>query len=349
MLRPRANAAHGFARARCTLISFRGSIRRYLHGDCLHISPEVRDAVTTRKPVIALETTVYTHGYPREEWSAMPQVLESIVREEGVVPATIGVLNGIAHVGMTPRELNILTACSKAGDAMKIARRDLSYICGLGVSGKPVNGGTTISGTIALAHAAGIRILGTSGLGGVHRGAENTMDISADLVELGRSPVTVVSSGCKSFLDVDRTLEYLETQSVCVATFADGRAGDVDFPAYFMRDSGVKSPLTVDSEFEAASMIYAQSRLGISAGILLANPITEKLSIPAARMSRMVDAALHAAGETAHTGSRQTPFVQARLKDMSGEDSILANRILTESNVRLAARVAVELARLDNR
>ncbi|KAF2212208.1 hypothetical protein CERZMDRAFT_67890 [Cercospora zeae-maydis SCOH1-5] len=342
-------AVHGFARGRCTLVGVQSSIRHYSHGDCLRISSEVRDAVSTGKPVVALETTVYTHGYPRAEWSAMPQVLESIVREEGAVPATIGVLNGIAHVGMSRRELDMLTICSKAGDAMKIARRDLSYICGLGISGKPINGGTTISATIALAHAAGIRILGTSGLGGVHRGAEHTMDISADLVELGRTPVSVVSSGCKSFLDIDRTMEYLETQSVCVATFADGRTGDVDFPAYFMRDSGVKSPLTVDSEVEAASMIHAQRKLGISAGTLLANPITEKLSIPAARMNAMVDAALHAATESAHTGSSQTPFVQARLKDMSGEDSIIANRVLTERNVRLAARVAVQLARLESR
>jgi pseudouridine-5'-phosphate glycosidase/pseudouridine kinase len=173
----------------------------------------------------------------------------------GGVPATIGILDGVARVGMDPDELIRLTASASQSTTLKLSRRDLAYVCGLRLAGKNFNGGTTIASTMLLAELAGIKIFGTGGLGGVHRGAESSMDISADLTELGRTPVAVISSGCKSFLDIPRTLEYLETEGVYVGTFADGRKGNVDFPAFWARDSGVKSPTTVENEIEAAAII----------------------------------------------------------------------------------------------
>lgn len=171
------------------------------------------------------------------------------------IPATIGILDGVAKVGFDPEELIRLVSTAGHKDTLKLSRRDLSYACGLRLAGKNFNGGTTIAGTCILAHLAGIKVFATGGLGGVHRGGESSMDISADLTELGRTPMAVVSSGCKSFLDIPRTLEYLETEGVAVATFADGREGNVDFPAFWSRDSGVRSPLTIQTEKEAAAMV----------------------------------------------------------------------------------------------
>lgn len=173
----------------------------------------------------------------------------------GAVPATIGILDGIARVGMDPEEIIQLTSSAGKDTTLKLSRRDLGYVCGMRLAGKNFHGGTTISGTMVLAHLAGIKVFATGGLGGVHKGAESSMDISADLTELGRTPVTVVSSGCKSFLDIGRTLEYLETQGVGVATFSDGRTGKVDFPAFWSRDSGFRSPVTIETEQEAAAII----------------------------------------------------------------------------------------------
>ena len=194
-------------------------------------------------------------GFPYPENVALASLLESVVRVNGGVPATIGILDGVARVGMDPEELVRLTASAGQPTTLKLSRRDLSYVCGLRLTGKSFNGGTTIASTMLLAELAGIKIFGTGGLGGVHRGAESSMDISADLTELGRTPVTVISSGCKSFLDIPRTLEYLETEGVGVGTFADGRKGKVDFPAFWSRDSGVKSPTTIQDEIEAAAII----------------------------------------------------------------------------------------------
>lgn len=186
---------------------------------------------------------------------ALASLLESVVRVNGGVPATIGILDGIAHVGLEPEQLIRLASSAGKANTLKLSRRDLSYVAGMRLAGRNFNGGTTIAGTMILAELAGIKIFGTGGLGGVHRGAESSMDVSADLTELGRTPVAVVASGCKSFLDIGRTLEYLETEGVGVATFADGREGKVDFPAFWSRDSGIKSPVTIQNEAEAAAII----------------------------------------------------------------------------------------------
>lgn len=201
---------------------------------------------------------------------------------------------------------------------------------------------------MVLARAAGIRIFGTGGLGGVHRGGENTMDISADLTELGRTRVAVISSGAKGFLDLRRTLEYLETQGVLVGTFADGRTGDVDLPAFWARESGLKSPFVIEDEKRAAAMILAQEKLGIESGILLANPIPEEHQIPRQVMDGLIDTAIREADEQGFAGHANTPFILKRIRELSEGRSAPANLHLVQSNVARAARVAVELYNLEN-
>ena len=214
------------------------------------------------------------------------------------------------------------------------------------IAGRRMHGGTTISGTMLLASLAGVRVFGTGGLGGVHRGGEASMDVSADLTELGRTRVAVVSSGCKGFLDIARTLEYLETHGCLVATFADGRAGSVDFPAFWARDSGVKSPAVVQTDKEAAAMILAQERLGIQSGLLLANPIPHDFAIPSQEMSDAIELAVREAVDKGFTGSRNTPYVLKRLKELTGSRTVAANRALVAANIVRATSVSVELSRL---
>ncbi|KAL9021473.1 MAG: hypothetical protein Q9185_001370 [Variospora sp. 1 TL-2023] len=348
----------------------------------LQITDEIQEAVHSNKPVVALETTIYTHGFPYPQNTALASHLESVVRENGGIPATIGVLNGIARVGLDAEELIQLTASAGRTDTKKISRRDLGYVCGLvnlpitylatfcliseqGISGRKSNGGTTVAGTMVLAHLAGIKIFATGGLGGVHRGGEDSMDISADLTELGRTPVTVISSGCKSFLDIPRTLEYLETQGVGVGTFADGREGTVDFPAFWTRDSGIQSPSVIRSEQEAAAItckpifihisanqrlihyrIDAQSALGLSSGLLFANPVPAQDSIPRSRMDVVMAQAISDAVESGSTGSDNTPFILARIRELTEGQTIKANRALIEANVLRGTKVACELAKL---
>ena len=213
--------------------------------------------------------------------------------------------------------------------------------------GKGLHGGTTIAGTMVLAHLAGIKVFATGGLGGVHRGGEVSMDISADLTELGRTPVTVISSGCKSFLDIPRTLEYLETEGVVVGTFADGREGAVDFPAFFSRDSGVRSPKVIYDEKDAAAIIFAQSRFPLSSAIHFANPVPEKASIPKENMDGIIEEAVRLAEEQGVHGADNTPFILQKIRELSMGKSVVANRALIESNVIRGTKVAVELARLE--
>ncbi|KAF4162294.1 hypothetical protein CNMCM6936_002310 [Aspergillus lentulus] len=313
----------------------------------LKVSEEIRDAVATGKPVVALESTIYTHGFPYPESVALASLLESVVRVNGGIPATIGILSGVARVGLSAEELIELASTAEQKDALKVSRRDLGYICGLGMAGRRLHGGTTVSGTMVLAHLAGIKVFGTGGLGGVHRGGESSMDISADLTELGRTPVAVVSSGCKSFLDIPRTLEFLETEGVCVGTFADGREGTVDFPAFFSRDSGIKSPRVIRDEAEAAAIIYAQSKLPVNSGIHFANPVPAEQSIPRGEMDTIIEEAIRLAEVEGYRGSDNTPFVLAKIKELSGGKSVIANRALVEANVKRATKVAVELSKLE--
>lgn len=200
---------------------------------------------------------------------------------------------------------------------------------------------------MVLAHLAGIKVFATGGLGGVHRGGEVSMDISADLTELGRTPVAVISSGCKSFLDIPRTLEVLETQGLVVGTFADGREGAVDFPAFFSRESGVKSPRIIRDEREAAAMIFAQSRFPVLSGLHFANPVPEAASIPKEDMDGIIEESIRMAEHQGVHGSDNTPFILEKIRELSMGKSVVANRALIEANVIRGTKVAVELARLE--
>ncbi|KAM7207041.1 Indigoidine synthase A like domain containing protein [Rhypophila sp. PSN 637] len=303
----------------------------------LDIRPEVADAVASNAPVVALESTIYTHGKLGNDLG-----LEDIVRKNGAVPAVCGILNGVPTVGLTPDEVERMIH----EGAKKASRRDIAFLVGQGLAGNKMHGGTTISGTMVLARLAGIRVFGTGGLGGVHRGGENSLDISADLTELGRTRVAVISSGCKGFLDIPRTLEYLETQGAFVATFADDRKGDIDFPAFWARDSGTKSPAVVQTEMEAASIIYAQEQLGIESGMLFANPIPEEHGIPRNQMQSAIETAVREAEELGFTGALNTPHILYRIRELTGGASVPANKALVRSNVARAATVAVELSKL---
>lgn len=309
----------------------------------IRLSEEVRDALATNKPVVALETTIYTHGALGRD---LPTVLDAVARQHGAVPATIGVLDGVPTVGLAQADVDRMVD----EGARKLSRRDLAHV----VSLRPAaHGGTTIAATMLLARAVGIDVFGTGGLGGVHRGGEHTMDVSADLTELGRTRVAVVSSGPKGFLDVPRTLEYLETQGVLVATFADGRplpsssdGGGIDLPAFWARDSGVRSPFVVADEAQAAAVILAQERLGVETGLLFANPIPAAHEIPRAELDGIIDTAVAEADALGMAGSRNTPYILQRIRELSGGRSAPANLHLVRANVARAARVAVELAKL---
>lgn len=313
------------------------------------MSEEVRQAIADGNPVLALESTIYTHGVPYPQNSALATSLESIVRSVGAVPATIGVLDGIARVGLTEEELLRLTASSQSPDTLlKVSRRDLAFaLSSRTADGKRYTGGTTVAGTMVLAHLAGIKVFATGGLGGVHRGAAETFDVSADLTELGRTPVSVVAAGCKAFLDIPKTLEYLETQGVAVATFADGRAGNVDFPAFWSRDSGIKSPMTINNEASAAQMIAAQSALGLCSGMLFGNPVPKEYEIPLTEIQHSIDTAVQEAMTRGFTGNRATPFILAKIKELTGSRSVTTNTALVEHNVTVGSRIASELSLLE--
>ncbi|KAK4128747.1 hypothetical protein N657DRAFT_629793 [Parathielavia appendiculata] len=315
--------------------------RQYALTSLLHISPEVTAALSSNKPVVALESTIYTHGALADD---LARHLDSVVRSHGAVPATCGILAGVPTVGLTPAEVGRMV---REG-AKKASRRDLAYLSARSLLGgndqARAHGGTTISGTMVLARLAGIRVFGTGGLGGVHRGGERSMDVSADLTELGRTRVAVVSSGCKGFLDIPRTLEFLETQGVLVSTFAEG--GKADFPAFWARESGVPSPSTVRDEREAAAIILAQEQLGVESGMLFANPIPEEYAVSRKDMEAAIETAVREAEEKGCTGNTNTPYILQRIKDFTQGRSVPANLALVESNVARAAKIAVELAKL---
>lgn len=314
----------------------------------LKVSEEVQQAVAERQPVVALETTIYTHGLPYPDNLSLASHLESLIRQHGGVPATIGILDGVARVGFRAQELERLIESAKSSETLKVSRRDLGFALGLKDSaGKPMNGGTTVAGTMILAHLAGVRIFATGGLGGVHRGAETSMDVSADLTELGRTPVAVISSGCKAFLDIPKTLEYLETQGVAVATFSDGQDELVDFPAFWTRESGIPSPKTFRNESEAAAVIHAHMQMGLQSGLHFANPIPQQHSLPRELMEASIFEALKHAKSAGAIGAAATPYILSKIKSITGDKSVAANKALIEANVVRAVKVAKELSKLE--
>ncbi|KAM7057020.1 uncharacterized protein M8220_003282 isoform 4-T4 [Acridotheres tristis] len=309
-------------------------VRRLLHGGYVRIHPSVQEALVEGRPVVALESTIITHGMAYPLNLSMAREVEEIVRTNGAVPATVGILRGQIHVGLTDEELEFL-ASSK--NAVKVSRRDFPFVLSQGLSG-----GTTVSGTMIAAHKAGIPVFVSGGIGGVHRDGENTLDVSADLTELGRTPVAVVAAGAKSILDIGRTLEYLETQGVCVAAFGESR----EFPAFFSRQSGFQAPYHVRDEEEAAKLIDSALGLGLGSGVLIAVPCPQERAAQGQAIEEAIQQALSQARSKGITGKEVTPFLLQKLVELTDGKSLDSNLALIQNNARVGSCIAVALSKL---
>ncbi len=298
----------------------------------LTIHPEVRAALEQGKPVVALESTLITHGFPAPDNIQVARALEQTVRDEGATPATIAILGGHIHVGLTAAQLEYLAA---AKNARKCSRRDLPLVVARGEDGS-----TTVAGTMIIAHRAGIRLFATGGIGGVHRG--QAFDTSADLLELGRTPVTVVCAGAKAILDLPLTLEALETQGVPVIGYQTN-----EFPAFYSRQSGLPVDLRVDTPAEVAAIIRARETLRLNMGLLVTVPIPLADEWPAVEAQAVIAAALAQAEREGITGKAVTPYLLRRVSELSGERSKKANVALLLNNARLAAQIALALVTKD--
>lgn len=301
----------------------------------LDISKEVQAALTENKPIVALESTIISHGMPYPENVQTAFAVENEVRKYGAVPATIAIIKGRLKVGLTSEEIDYL---GKQGTKVtKASRRDLAPIVA-----KKLDGATTVTTTMMIAHTAGIKIFATGGIGGVHRGAETTMDISADLEELSFTPVTVVCAGAKSILDLGLTLEYLETKGVPVIGY-----NTTVLPAFYTRESKFKVDYTVSTPKELAEIINARDGLSLKGGMLVANPVPEEYSLDNDYINAAIEKALLQAKEQGVTGKDTTPFLLKAVKDVTDGQSLKANIALVLNNAALAAKTAVELSLLD--
>ena len=297
----------------------------------LDLSPEVAGALAAGKPVVALESTIISHGmpYPRNVQTAL--LVEKTIRDNGAVPATIAVLGGRLKAGLTPEEIEYLG--KKGREVSKASRRDLPVLVARGQ-----DGATTVTTTMIIAAMAGIKVFATGGIGGVHRGAETTMDISADLQELATTPVMVICAGAKSILALGLTLEYLETKGVPVIGF-----GTEELPAFYTRKSGFKVDYRIDTPEELAAAFRAKTEMGLKGGMLVTNPIPEEYSMDPDRINAAIDQAVAECKARGIKGKDTTPFLLSRIKDITGGDSLEANIRLVLNNARLAARTAALL------
>ncbi|MBI5567379.1 MAG: pseudouridine-5'-phosphate glycosidase [Chloroflexi bacterium] len=291
----------------------------------LHLSPEVRDALANRHPVVALESTLITHGLPRPVNLEVARQLESVVRDNGAIPATIAILNGEIYAGLEPHELELL---ANMDNVRKVSRRDLPIVVA-----QHGHGATTVAATMWVAAQAGIQVFATGGIGGVHRG--QPFDVSADLLELAQTPVTVVCAGAKAILDLPLTLEYLETHGVPVLGF-----GTDTFPAFYSRSSGLPVDVRVDTAAEVAQIIRAKAALGLAGGVLIGLPVPEELAIPNEQIEPIIVRALKMAEEQGIRGKAITPFLLQHVADLSEGESMKTNIALLKNNTRVAAHVA---------
>ncbi len=298
----------------------------------LRIAPEIQAALAAGGPVVALETTIVTHGMPYPENAATARSLEAGIRRCGATPATIAVIEGVIRIGLTGGELDWL---GSAKDVLKLSRNDLAYA----VAARK-HGATTVAATMICAHAAGIRVFATGGIGGVHRGAETTFDISADLEELAGTPVAVVCAGAKALLDLPKTLEYLETRGVPVICYRTH-----EFPAFWSRSSGLPAPIRLDTPEEIAHFLRVKWSLGLRGGVVIANPVPATDEIPSAEMAAYISDAVAEAERHGVTGKAVTPHILARLVEMTQGRSLRTNIALVQSNAGLAAGIAVALSR----
>ncbi len=296
----------------------------------LIFSDDVKSALAEKKPIVALESTIIAHGMPFPKNVETALNVERIVRENGAIPATIAILHGKLHVGLNSEQLNLL---GTAKDVWKVSLRDMPYV----VSQKLI-GATTVAATMRIASLAGIKIFVTGGIGGVHRGAEKTMDISADLTEMSQTNVAVVSAGVKSILDIGLTLEYLETLGVPVVTF-----GSPDFPSFYSRKSGFKSPLHLSSPTEIATLLKAKWDMGLNGSVLIANPIPAEKEFPFEKMEELIEEALQSANEKKIIGKEITPFILKFIADKTSGESLESNISLVYNNAKLGALIAYEM------
>ena len=297
----------------------------------LEISPEVSRALAEGKPVVALESTIISHGMPYPQNVETALNVERIVRQNGAVPATIAIIGGRLKAGLSRDEIEYLG--KKGYDVTKASRRDLPVIAARGA-----DGATTVATTMIIAAMAGIRVFATGGIGGVHRGAERTMDISADLEELAQTPVLVVCAGAKSILDLGLTLEYLETKGVPVIGY-----GTDELPAFYTRKSGFGVDYRLDTPAEVAAAFRAKLDMGLKGGMLVTNPIPEEYSMDPDVINRAIDEAVAEADALGIRGKQTTPFLLAKIKDITGGDSLASNIQLVYNNAALAAQVAGRL------
>lgn len=299
----------------------------------IDIKTDVKKALKEGKAVVALESTIIAHGMPYPQNVKTALEVEKIIRDRGAVPATIAILDGRIKVGLTEDEIEIL---GKATDVYKVSRRDLPFILAKGL-----NGATTVASTMIIANLAGIEVFVTGGIGGVHRGGEKTFDISADLQELAQTNIAVVCAGAKSILDIGLTLEYLETMGVPVIGY-----GTEEMPAFYTRRSGFGVDYRIDSPEELAATIKTKWDLGLKGGVVVANPIPEEHEIDYDLINNAIEDALAEADARGIKGKESTPFLLAKVKDITKGDSLEANIKLVYNNARLGANLAVELSKL---
>ena len=300
----------------------------------LDVNPEVAAAIAAGKPVVALESTIISHGMPYPQNVETALNVERIIRENGAVPATIAIIGGRLKAGLTAEEIEYF---GKKGQAIhKASRRDLAVLCARGE-----DGATTVTTTMIIAHMAGIKVFATGGIGGVHRGAEVTMDISADLEELGQTPVMVVCAGAKSILDIGLTLEYLETKGVPVIGF-----GTDTLPAFYTRESGFGVDYRIDTPAELAAAFKASNEMGLKSGMLVANPIPEEFAMPKETIDAAIAQAVAESVEKGIKGKETTPFLLARVAELTGGDSLASNIRLVYNNAKVAAQTAAVYATL---
>ena len=300
----------------------------------LDVAPEVKKAIEEGRPVVALESTIISHGmpYPKNVETALN--VEKVIRDNGAVPATIAIIGGRLKAGLSKEEIEYL---GKTGQKVtKVSRRDLPVIVS-----KKMDGATTVATTMIIAAMAGIKVFATGGIGGVHRGAETTMDISADLEELAQTPVLVVCAGAKAILDLGLTLEYLETKGVPVIGY-----GTEELPAFYTRKSGFKVDYRLDTPAEVAAAFVAKKELGMAGGMLLTNPIPEQYAMDDKVINAAIDQAIKESVEQGIKGKATTPFLLARVVELTGGDSLESNIQLVYNNARVAAKTAVEISKM---
>ncbi len=301
----------------------------------LEISKEVQEALAKGEAVVALESTIISHGMPYPQNVETALKVEEIVRNNGAIPATIAILNGKLKVGLSKDEIDYLG--KKGLECTKASRRDIPFILAKGL-----DGATTVASTMIIAEMAGIKVFATGGIGGVHRGAETTMDISADLEELGQTNVAVICAGAKSILDIGLTLEYLETKGVPVVGYKTN-----ELPAFYTRKSGFGVDYRVDSPLELAKALKAKWDLNLKGGIVVANPIPEEFQMDYDTITTAIENALKELSEKGVKGKESTPFLLAKVKEITGGNSLVANIELVYNNAKLGAELAKEYAKLN--